>query len=319
MVNFVLLLANGDIKDIQIQLPSKYIQKPLSKILSDKRLGLSDKFLKEFDNIGKGKLTELHIFDKLDSEYSLVAYGYKKGIVENNHEIPYISDNMKVYGDILISKMDKNNNLLDINSNFYEEIYNNLFYSDQKYNIDNYDEDIDEEDEDIEDDVEDDVEDVDVDVDVDVEDDVDEDEEDEEDEEDVDNEFDEPIDIDELESLDENDDNDEDMEFDDMEDDINIELRVKNIELFEDLLNNNKLAKLIEDSIFRYTNEKSIERKVIRKWDNPVFRKIYINKSRSIYSNINPDSYIKNNTLFNKIKKNKIMVDTIAYMSYQEY
>jgi transcription elongation factor S-II len=229
--------------------------------------------------------------------------------------------------------------LLDINSNFYEEVYNNLFYSDEKY-TDNYDEnDGLETDEDLENDGLENDEDPENDNDEDPENEDDEDlENDNEDDEDlennfeveineIDNEFDENIEISDIDhnfdknmELDDvaNEFDEEDMEFDDMEDDINIELRLQNIELFEKLLNNNKIAKLIEDSIFRFTNEKSIERKVIRKWDNPIFRKIYINKSRSIYSNINPDSYIKNNTLFNKIKKNKISVNNIAYMSYQE-
>ena len=47
------------------------------------------------------------------------------------------------------------------------------------------------------------------------------------------------------------------------------------------------------------------------------FRKIYINKCRSIYSNIKPDSYIKNTKLLSKLKAKKIDIDSIGYMSYQ--
>ena len=230
-------------------------------------------------------MVELHIFDKLDNNFKLVAIGYKKGSIENNHEIPYVSDNMKVYGDILIAKLDNNNNLLDIDSNFYEEIYNKLFYNDKKYN--DYEEEdglaLDDIDNEIE--IEDELEELEDDLDEDLED-VEEEDEDEDEDEDLEENIDalSQNEVDDLYNDNENDnDTDQDIEVDDMEDDINVELRLKNIDLFENLLNNNKIAKVIEDSIFRFTNDKSIERKVIRKWDNPYLEK---------YISIKADQYI---------------------------
>lgn len=321
MVKFVLLLVNGDIKDIEIQLKSKDKEKPLNKILNDKRIGLKDKFLEQFENVGKGKLLELNIYSKLDNNYNLHVYGFEKGTQENNHELPQISDSKKIFGDILISKLDKNNNYMDINSNFYENIYNKLFYDDN----DNENDDNDSFDEDDEIDELDELDNIDEDIDTqneedetgNVEDEEEDDTDDQEDEEDKDEILDEDAQIFDNDNDSDNDDVNVDIEVDDIKDDINEGLRLSNIKLFEKLVNNNQ-AKIIEDSIFRFTNEKSIERKVIRKWDNPIFRKIYINKSRSIYSNINPESYIQNSLLLNKIKKNKISIDNIAYMSYQE-
>lgn len=315
MVKFVLLLVNGDIKDIEVQLHSKDKKKPLIKLLNDKRIGLKDTFLEKFENIGKGKLVELNVYEKLDNNYRLFVYGFEKGSIENNHELPQISDNKKIFGDMLISKLDKNNNYMDIDSNFYEKIYDKLFYTHDNNNDIDDDSDSDSFDEDILSDIEE----LNQMGDLDGEDNEDNDDnEDDEnlDYEDMELENDENESNDIIENNDTNDTND-DLEVDDIDDDINEGLRLSNIKLFENLVTNPQ-AKIIEDSIFRFTNEKSIERKVIRKWDNPIFKKIYINKSRSIYSNLNSESYIQNSLLLNKIKKNKIAIDNIAYMSYQE-
>ena len=53
MVNFVLLLANGDIKDIQVPLKSDQKKKPIVKLINDKRIGLTETFSNNFENIGK--------------------------------------------------------------------------------------------------------------------------------------------------------------------------------------------------------------------------------------------------------------------------
>ena len=46
-------------------------------------------------------------------------------------------------------------------------------------------------------------------------------------------------------------------------------------------------------------------------------KKIYINKSRSLYTNLKTDSYIKNTKLLTRVKNKKIDLDNIAFMSYQ--
>ena len=79
-----------------------------------------------------------------------------------------------------------------------------------------------------------------------------------------------------------------------------------------------KLSQRVEDSIFRNVYELAIERRVLKKWDNPIFKKMYINKARSIYSNLKKDSYVKNVKLAQKIKSKKFDLDNIASMSYQE-
>ena len=96
-----------------------------------------------------------------------------------------------------------------------------------------------------------------------------------------------------------------------------VEYRQKVIDLFLGLVEDKKIAMRIEGSIFAHSCQLAIERKVIRKWDNIIFKKIYINKSRSLYTNIKTDSYIQNTKLLARVKSKKFDLDNIAFMSYQ--
>ena len=78
-------------------------------------------------------------------------------------------------------------------------------------------------------------------------------------------------------------------------------------------------AEKIEESIVYYTIKSAFSRRVQQSWDNPIFRKIYVNKCRSLYTNLDNNSYIQNNNLITKVKQsNDFDIDNIASMSYQE-
>jgi transcription elongation factor S-II len=97
-----------------------------------------------------------------------------------------------------------------------------------------------------------------------------------------------------------------------------VEQRKQIIEIFEVILNDSTLSQRVEESIFKSVYELAIERRVLKKWDNPIFKKMYINKARSIYSNLKKDSYVKNVKLAQKMRTKKFDIDNIASMSYQE-
>ena len=332
MVNFVVLLNDGDIKDVEVKLKSEDRNKQFKNILRfKKKIG---EFTKNMNN-GKGKLTEINTW-KLDTNI-LSAYGYLKGINKNNHELPMLDSKKNDNGyfeDIMLVKQNNNNILLDFKTEDYEEMYNELYYSKE----DNYDSEVDNEI--IQDSADIDIEDI-----VESEEDGVDGEDGEEDEEDGGDEFEfdisnEDEDGDEtiisnpnkqkhntLDLLDEEDITisnniyiEEDITNDlikyDENDNYN-EIRTKNIEIFEKLLSKEKASKL-EQSIYNYTKYSSKLRNILPLWTNPVFKKIYLNKSISIYSNIDNKSYISNNSLIEKIKKNKINISEIAFMSYQE-
>jgi transcription elongation factor S-II len=77
-------------------------------------------------------------------------------------------------------------------------------------------------------------------------------------------------------------------------------------------------AKNIEIGIYNSSIQEANVLKVIKKWDNPKFITLYINKFRSIWFNINNVSYIQNNSLRTKLYNNEIKSKDIAAMTHQE-
>ena len=84
------------------------------------------------------------------------------------------------------------------------------------------------------------------------------------------------------------------------------------------LLDNNSLSRNIEKNIYNITINYSKEHNINRKWDNKTFYNLYFSKIRSIYSNLNKDSYIKNNYLLDKVKSGDIKPDDISKLSVYE-
>ena len=127
MVKFVVLLSDGDIKDVELKLKADDRNKPFKNILRfKKKIELFTSNL----TVGNGKITEIHRWSIGNNK--LVAYGYLKGITKNNHELPILdeSKNNKVYyEDIMLIKLNNNNILLDFNTDEYEEMYNDLYYN----------------------------------------------------------------------------------------------------------------------------------------------------------------------------------------------
>ena len=125
MVNLVVLLSDGDIKDIDIKLKAGDRKKPFKNILKSKP---KRELITSHITIGKGPLTEIYTW-KIDSN-SLTAYGYLKGKNNNNHELPILDESKNsiiYYEDIILVKVNNNNMLLDFNTDEYEEMYNDLY------------------------------------------------------------------------------------------------------------------------------------------------------------------------------------------------
>ena len=325
MVKLIILDINGDISQQNLTLTSKEKENNFNKIIKSRSAKTKERLLALFKEKGTGGINEISSY-KIDSNY-LKYYGYLKGKNENNHEIPFSDESKKKtqYGDIIVVKTNKNGMVLDLECDDYESIYNSIFYNS---NVQNNSEDDDNElsDFDEENDIldeENDILDEDNDVDL-IESEIDNN--DLEDETEIlinddygnvlseDEEFDEPN----IEDNDNDLENEEELEeICDISEDLN-DIRKKNIEILNKIINNMNKTIIIEESIFKFTCEKSDLRKVIKKWENSIFKKIYINKSRSLYMNINKDSYIKNNYLIKKIFNNKFDIKNIAFMSYQE-
>lgn len=83
-------------------------------------------------------------------------------------------------------------------------------------------------------------------------------------------------------------------------------------------LKHKKRSSNLEKAIFNYCIKIAKEKKIVRKWENKYFVELYINRFRSIYSNINPKLSTCNNTLLRKLKNGKLKSQTLAFMTHQE-
>tara|TARA_B100000035_G_C20911274_1_gene514079 strand:+ start:345 stop:875 length:531 start_codon:yes stop_codon:yes gene_type:complete len=91
--------------------------------------------------------------------------------------------------------------------------------------------------------------------------------------------------------------------------------RIKIVIKFDKILNNLQISKNLEKGIYNYIINVAKEKNIPRLWSNNVFYNLYMNKCLSIYSNINKDSYIKNNYLLEKILNKEIDPEKVAKFS----
>jgi DNA-directed RNA polymerase subunit M/transcription elongation factor TFIIS len=76
-------------------------------------------------------------------------------------------------------------------------------------------------------------------------------------------------------------------------------------------INNEKHSTNLEKGIFNYTLKEASNRKIVKKWDNPYFVQLYIDRLRSIYTNLSKD-------IINQINNENIKAHTVAFMTHQE-
>lgn len=78
------------------------------------------------------------------------------------------------------------------------------------------------------------------------------------------------------------------------------------------VLGDDKISTNLEIAIYNYAIKEANSRKIIKKWDNPYFVQLYIDRLRSIYVNL------KNNELLEQLKSGEITVQSVAFMTHQE-
>lgn len=281
MVSAVILINTGNIKSIKLNNYKRTYDKVINKKL----------YLKHVENYESSDLEIIGRWNLQDND-EMIAYGFIEGYQENNHDLP---QNNKlsielVYGDILVVKISKSTNkIIDLTCEDYENIYKNKFYKENSENESESEDDheeYNENDNDSDDNLEENFDGVDGDDDVILDEDGDED--------DACEDLVEPIADEIIEDSDE----------------MSNEIRIKIIDLLSSVLDNSK-AKILEKAIFDYTTEISKKRNISVNWNNELFMKIYVNKCRSIYSNITN----KSNKDITKHLKN---IESLPYMSFQE-
>ena len=81
---------------------------------------------------------------------------------------------------------------------------------------------------------------------------------------------------------------------------------------FAIILGDSASAINLEKGVFNYTIKESTSRKIVKKWENPAFSQLYMDRMRSIYINL------KNDDLIQQIKQKEILPQNIAFMTHQE-
>jgi len=78
------------------------------------------------------------------------------------------------------------------------------------------------------------------------------------------------------------------------------------------VLEEDNLAINLEKGIYNYSIKEANSKKIVKKWENPHFSQLYLDRLRSIYINI------KNKDLLEQIKSGEITPQTLAFMTHQE-
>lgn len=78
------------------------------------------------------------------------------------------------------------------------------------------------------------------------------------------------------------------------------------------IIKNEKYSRNLERGVYNYALKEAATRKVVKKWDNPYFTQIYVDRLRSIYCNLN------NNLLLEQLELGTIKAHSIAFMTHQE-
>jgi transcription elongation factor S-II len=81
---------------------------------------------------------------------------------------------------------------------------------------------------------------------------------------------------------------------------------------FATILEDDTMSINLEKGVYNYTIKESNIRKIVKKWENPAFSQLYLDRLRSIYVNL------KNEELLKQIKQNEITPQSIAFMTHQE-
>ena len=78
------------------------------------------------------------------------------------------------------------------------------------------------------------------------------------------------------------------------------------------ILDDEVLSTNLEKGIYNYSIKEANSKKIIKKWDNPYFSQLYLDRLRSVYVNL------KNIELLEQVKNKEITPQTLAFMTHQE-
>lgn len=90
------------------------------------------------------------------------------------------------------------------------------------------------------------------------------------------------------------------------------DIRNKCVKKINSCLKNEYISRCIEKDIYNSIIKLSIVKNIKRNWDNKIFKNLYYSKIISIYSNLDPNSYIKNKNFIKKVKNKELDINNIS-------
>ena len=81
-------------------------------------------------------------------------------------------------------------------------------------------------------------------------------------------------------------------------------------------IKNDKHSTNLERGIYNYSIKESKNRKVVKKWDNPYFVQIYVDRMRSVYMNLSNPSVSA--MILEQLTLGTLKPENIAFMTHQE-
>jgi len=89
-------------------------------------------------------------------------------------------------------------------------------------------------------------------------------------------------------------------------------------ELFKDIEKSEKKATNVEKAIYNWALKEATKKRVLKRWNNPTFVSLYVDRLRTIYFNIKSDSYVNNSYLFEALQNKKVKCNHLSQMNHQE-
>ncbi len=95
-------------------------------------------------------------------------------------------------------------------------------------------------------------------------------------------------------------------------------IRQQCINKLDTLVNDKDISQSMEDSIYQWTVKEIEYKNQHPNWENKNFKRFYMNKLISLYSNLKSDSYVGNTFLLDRIKDGEMDATKISEASCQE-
>ena len=87
---------------------------------------------------------------------------------------------------------------------------------------------------------------------------------------------------------------------------------------FNKIIKKKKFSINLEKGIYNYTIKSAKERNITRKWNSEYFVILYLDKFKSIYTNLDKNYKIDNKNLLKKIKNKELKPQDLAFMKHHQ-